>query len=164
MSDQNSNLWPRFVWGLFALSMVFSSAILVSLGWFGLTGSGFTENFPIWLPGVAVSTSYITLHYMLEAQSNIKWCNVSNNWFHQQACLTLVFTIINITSNNPSAYEILLPDSIQLGIWIGVIIKMALFISDTDSLGSCTKVSLVLKSSCVVSQLVLWASVALVYV
>lgn len=56
MSDQKPNSWPKFVWGLFALSMLLSCIILISLGWFGLTGSGFTTGFPIWLPGVAVST------------------------------------------------------------------------------------------------------------
>lgn len=88
----------------------------------------------------------------------------SNNRVHSQACLTLICTIMNITSTNPSTYEILFPDSIQVGIWVGAIIDMAMFISDTDSFGSCARVSSVLKSSCAVSQLILWAGVALVYV
>lgn len=70
MSDQKSSSWPKFVWGLFALSLLLSCAVLVCLGWFGLTGSGFTSNFPIWLPGVAVSTYKVIIIAILGDVSN----------------------------------------------------------------------------------------------
>jgi hypothetical protein len=84
-------------------------------------------------------------------------------FMHGQAGLTLICAIINISSTSPSTYEILILDLIQQVIWIAATVNMAFYIAGNDAFGSCAKASALLKSSCTVSQLVLWAGVALMY-
>ncbi|KAI5844405.1 hypothetical protein DFP73DRAFT_549123 [Morchella snyderi] len=59
MGEQKSNPWPKHIWGLFLLSLLFSCAVLTSLGWYGLNGNGFSTGFPAWLPGVAAALTLV---------------------------------------------------------------------------------------------------------